>query len=822
MITVDLSELARIVVPEQTVLLLGAGAAVSSGGPTGAGLAKVLARRLRPSPDGDDLAEIAGIFEHRFGRRELAEAVKAELEGLTPTGGLLALPGFDWRAIYSTNFDRLIEQAYRYARKDLAVFRSNYDFSGNPSDRPVLYKIHGCISQDVGYGHHARMVLTEVDYDEVASYRESLFSSLKQHMMTADTVIVGHSLRDRHLRDLAKTVGGLRTAGVQGRVFLVVYDYNADRAQLLARYNIQVVAGSLDDFLHNLAQTTAGSSALAYTTESSGQGFLPSSLLMTTMDVAHSATLVPDPVRLFHGSPATYADLRAGVTITRAVQPRLSQAQEGARGFFVVLSGAAGVGKTSLARALMLRRLDDGFACWEHLNSFPLDPIAWLEVESRLRAEGRQGVLLIDDCTQHMAAVNKLVQGLGDQDRPHLRLLFTANASFWKTRAKSPYFFSRGTNERISLLTDSDIAELVNLVDRQAAIRALVEAEFLNLGQMDRVRRLRDRCSADMFVCLKNIFQNEGLDNILLQEFAELGEAERDIYRHVAALQAMGSKVHRQLVVRLLGIDAGSLLGLLAHMEGLVSEYDINHRQGVYGWVTRHDVIANVIATWKFSDQSELYALIERLIDGLNPTNHLELVTARSIAAHDMGISRLVDKSQQVELLNRLIGKVPGERIPRRRLIRLFLDTMNLPEADRAISNFLRDIGQDSIVNRYRAVLAMRRAETLPGILEEDRRAMLLEAENLARQCISQQPYDRYNYRTLGQVGLALARLGEMRVLDEAILMMLAAEADIPEPDFSQERRELEVNRRQLSSQSRRLLPKPDDTGTLLVDTQPA
>lgn len=65
------------------------------------------------------------------------------------------------------------------------------------------------------------MVLTELDYDEVRQYRQVLFNSLKSAMYTADTVVVGQSLRDVHLREMAKTVAGLREQGVQGRVFLV-------------------------------------------------------------------------------------------------------------------------------------------------------------------------------------------------------------------------------------------------------------------------------------------------------------------------------------------------------------------------------------------------------------------------------------------------------------------------------------------------------------------------------------------------------------------------------------------------------------------------
>jgi hypothetical protein len=797
----DIRSLATLIEPEHTVLLMGAGAAVQSGAPTGAALAEFLASRLKPSPDGDELPEIAGIFEDRLGRPALVKAVRDRLVNLEPTGGLLAVPAFDWRAIYSTNFDTLVEESYRRAHRRLQVVRSNYDFSRQTAADAMLFKIHGCITQDLADGHHSRMVLTEDDYEEVETYRQSLFNSLRQHMTTADTVIVGQSLGDRHLRDLAKEVASLRTQGVQGRVYLLAFDYNDDRARLYSRRGIEVAPGSLEDLLHALNVEGRSRPPVAHTTETTNAGHLPPPLAPLTVDVAHAASLPPNPVALFNGSPATYGDINSNMTITRAVERRLLEMQSGVRGFFTVIAGAAGVGKTSLARALLLKRSKEGFACWEHLNHFPLNVDEWMAVEASLRAVGRQGVLLIDDCAQHLAAVNRLTDALGKLDRPFLRLVVTANAAQWKTRTKSPYFFSRGSIERLSVLTTGDIHELVNLVDRQPDIRTLVENDFLHLGHRDRVRRLQDRCSADMFVCLKNIFRNENLDNILLQEFADLDVAVREVYRHVAALQAMGGRVHRQLIVRLLGIDVLELQSLLTQMEDVIAEYDIDHRQGLYGWSARHDVIANIIATYKFADQEELLRLLERLIDGLNPTIHIERETARAIASNEMGIARLTSLDQQADLLQRLIQAVPGERIPRRRLIRLYLRENQLADAERVISAATKDLGSDDIITTYRSVLALRRAEVTSGLLDEDRHAMLLEAERLAKQCVGARPFDRHNYVALADVGLAMARrFSDLRVLDEAIDAMVEMESEIGDPEFVRDRTRLESQRRQLDA----------------------
>lgn len=264
----------------------------------------------------------------------------------------------------------------------------------------------------------------------------------------------------------------------------------------------------------------------------------------------------------------------------------------------------------------------------------------------------------------------------------------------------------------------------------------------------------------------------------------------------------MGVQVHRQLVVRLLGIEAGSLVGLLAQMDAVVSEYDISNRDGLYGWSTRHDVIAHVIATYKYADQDELYTLLANLIDGLNPTIHIELETARAIAADDMGIPRLSSVSRKEELLSKLISVVPAERTPRRRLVRLHLDQNDLDASERAIATAIQQIGSDAIIDRYRAILAYRRATLTKGILDEDRVAMLLEAERIARRCVERNPQDRYNFRALSDIALELVtRAGKFELLEETVEWMRSEEIDATDPDLIRDRRDLESRLRRLRTE---------------------
>jgi predicted RND superfamily exporter protein len=99
---------------------------------------------------------------------------------------------------------------------------------------------------------------------------------------------------------------------------------------------------------------------------------------------------------------------------------------------------------------------------------------------------------------------------------------------------------------------------------------------------------------------------------------------------------------------------------------------------------------------------------------------------------------------------------------------------------------------------------------------------MLQEAERIARACISNHPTDRYNYRALASVGRIFAqRYNDTALLVESIEMIRSAEANILDPDFVQERRDLESTLRRIESDTSEVSPVQEweDSATLLADS---
>jgi hypothetical protein len=784
----SIEDLCTRIDPRKTSLLLGAGASVPSGAPTGAQLAQKLWRAVANlDAQSDDLIETAGILERRYGRLLLINSLVAILRTLQPTGGLLALPTFGWHSIFTTNFDRLVETSFKKANIPLTPIRSNYDFSSRENRPDIsLYKLHGCISQDRSLGDKASMILTEQDYDDFVKYRQSLFSLLQTELLTGDVLVIGQSLRDRHLSDLVKQVLTYKSQGAPGDVYALIYDPDDLRAPLLEDRGLRISFGSIDQFTHALASRHHSVAASAPAEATS----LPPAIVSTVELVEHARGRESNVIRMFNGGAATYADIKSGLTFERASLSLAADELGSGKYCCLVIVGAAGVGKTTFARHLLFTLSEKGYVAVEHKNDFPFESKLWIAFEAELRANGRRAVLLLDECTRYLRQSNMLLDHIATITDPALRVVMTANAAQWGPRLKSPVIFKQGRVVELSRLGDADIHALINLVDRNHQIANLVQPNFKNLTRQERFARLRERCSADMFVCLTNIFANESLDRILLVEYDELNPAAQEHYRYIAALESVGMRVHRQLVMRMLSLHADQVKPLLLGLLGIVDEFEINPEQGIYGWSTRHTVIARKITEYKFSSLEEITELFRRIIENVNPAVQTELQSIRDLCDTEFGIGRLGESGVRKDLYRRLIAVAPGERIPWHRLIREFLNEGAFEEAEYAIRDAIGAVGADAPIDRYRVRLLLARAEFSSGISPSDRLALLRRAYEAARINIDRHAADKYSYRVLCEVAEEMVQKGESPyIFREAIELMRHGADKILDPEMDRELR---------------------------------
>jgi hypothetical protein len=112
----SIQELIKTIDPTRTVLFFGAGSSVPSGAPSAADLAQAIRLKFEIQNQALGLADVASLAEKKTNRKQLVAFVRSNFLRLHVTGGLSTLPLYEWKSIYTTNYDKLIEEAYDKSR----------------------------------------------------------------------------------------------------------------------------------------------------------------------------------------------------------------------------------------------------------------------------------------------------------------------------------------------------------------------------------------------------------------------------------------------------------------------------------------------------------------------------------------------------------------------------------------------------------------------------------------------------------------------------------------------------------------------------------
>lgn len=785
---IEISELISEIQPENTVLLFGSGSSIPSGAPSSNDLIQKISESFSIDSEDLDLREISTIAEAKKGRKKLIEVLRPMFQSLRPTRGILAIPYFPWKGIYTTNYDQLIEKTYTRLAKPLKTFSSNFDFSTEiEQGRQKLYKLHGTVQKDTSDdGGRSRWIITDQDYDIAEEFREYLFTSLQNDLAQADLIVIGHSLADPDIKEIVLKALELRSKAMNpGGIYLLMFKGRAEKAAVFESRGIKVAVGGIDEFFGEL--TKQGPQALPVFEDTGNPLDAAVALQPITIDVSHCiGAESPNTADMFNGWPANYAVIKSGATIPRTIVSCAKRVLLKEETKSVGLLGASGVGKTSAARQLMLALEKEGHHCWEHSGDHQFRFEDWLMVAKKLKADSSSGFLFIDDAYEHIYDLNQFFDRISAEELFSLKIVFTSTRNQWNPRIKSPSLLNLTKFFHMEKLDGNEITDLLKLIENNSEISNLVDGTFLSFSSSERRVRLVERCDKDFFVCLKNIYGTEKFDDIVLREYAMVPEQYRDIYKYVAALEHSGVRVHRQLILRLLGVPLNDVAAALSNLTDIIHEYPINERNGIYGWKGRHPVIMGIVCEYKFAETGDFAKLFEDVIAALVPSVGIEVRTMISLCDYSTGIGRLPDKRVQNHILAKMISKIPGERVPRHRLIRNLIDIGQFEDAEAEIRVFCNDFREDGPVYRYRILLLLARSKNSPGLLEEDRVVLLNRARDMAAIGVGRFKENKHMLYTYCDVGVEMyKRTNDLTVFEDAIRVARLSQVTIGDPEIT-------------------------------------
>jgi len=231
------------------VLFAGAGISVGAIQASAGDLREALARDIQKDFPGYDpswrrFEDVADEYAAINGRIVLVNRIAALIpQNVSPlTSHLVAVKPF--RFIVTTNWDLLFEAAYNQVGQGKQILSSEADVPNFSWDQHNLIKIHGTVD------HPLTLVATTDDYESYPDTHPMMLDRMGDLFSNYTVLVVGHSLRDEHVRRLLSHIRRQRGEWAQ-KAYAVGY-FDDVRSKLLATRKIETINASAEEFLPEL------------------------------------------------------------------------------------------------------------------------------------------------------------------------------------------------------------------------------------------------------------------------------------------------------------------------------------------------------------------------------------------------------------------------------------------------------------------------------------------------------------------------------------------------------------------------------------------
>ena len=770
------------------VLMLGAGASLDAKderGRTAPGvkeLTRLLAVEfLNTSYASASLTNVADFAIQESSLFEVQDFIAVTYAPYKPTPAHRLIPTFRWRAIVTTNYDTLIEEAYHGhdspAQKIIPIYKNinRWDSVLRDADNVPLLKLHGCITDTHDEG--CPLILSTDQYINYTKGRNRLFRFFQELAAENAIVYIGYGLADTDIRSILQSLDEERIN--RPRSFMISKSVDAFGVRYWAQRHVTAIQGTFDEamqvfdgaigkhFRAYRTTTPAGVMALSERFATADAKMSDALLKALEFDLDYVRSAMPDtdcdPRKFYSGVSHTWApivkelDVRRRLTDTVIADYFLDDAPSEHR--FVVIKAHAGAGKS-----VFLRRL-----AWETANIYGrlcLYARQDAEINSAVVAEvmslcKEHVYLFIDDVSQHRRELESLLHNLGALVN-NLTIVGCCRTNEWNL--SPPSFQSRVSHEHtLPYLTEKELDGLIDLLE---AHRCLDRME--PMSRNDRRAALKGVAGRQLLVALHEATSGLKFEEILHDEFSRISpNRAKAIYLAICILNQYDVPVRAGLIKRRFGISFEDFRrDFFSPLEEVVITGDRRGSED-YCYSARHPHVAEIVVKNELPNPDDLF---NEYIAMFNELNLAFTSDERAFQKMTQGnlLRRLFPDPEVVYRLHAAAEHIAGEDaylMQQQALYEMNRDGGNLIRATQLLDRAVELRPKSRIIKHSCAELCLRKADNARTDLERSR--LISEAENHCRD-LKRDTRDSYPYSTLVKAGIQ--RL--TRVLDDEALFI--------------------------------------------------
>jgi tetratricopeptide (TPR) repeat protein len=768
----------------KAVIFLGAGASRGTTGPgakkcpTTADLIDKLSTRFlggkyKTSP----LNQVAELAISETNLMEVQTFVGDLFADLQPSSAHLRLPRFDWYGLATTNYDLLVEEAFRAAGAKGQSLRPFIETTDRVDDnlkdsKNVLYiKLHGCITRINNPA--CPLILTTDQYIEHRGGRGRVFDIFRDWGYEHPVIFVGQSLQDSDLRAiigyLSQEIGENRP-----RYYLVAPDADDTLSRFWETKKITVLKGGFEDFTATLDASIPEAFrhlALAVTAKREHEierkfrvktVLSRSTLQFLNDDVDYINTLNStshlNPADFYKGYSSGFGAIEQNLDVRRKPVDEIltdyvledpEKLQEELE--FVLLKAHAGAGKS-----VTLKRI-----AWDTGKDFDrialfLRPQGVVNVSAlrELIAACKERVyLFIDNAADRVREIQSLIKGIGVEGRL-LTLIAAERTNEWNNNGQALAGFV-SDEYGIRYLSMSEIELLLDLLEKHKALGTLTK-----LTRPEQLEALAEKAGRQLLVALYEATFGIPFEDILVDEFNNIEpfDAQR-LYLTVCVLNRLKVPVRAGVIARIHGIPFNDFKArLFLPLEHVVfAELDETTRDYVYR--ARHPNIADVVFQRILSNTEERFDLYIRCLKALNVAYSADWKAFWQMVKGRLVLEMFPDHRMVVDIY-RVAKAAVGEDEPHL-LHQMALYEMHRPngnhqEANRLLARAAQLAPYDVAIKHSSAEFKLRSVDEGQSRLERSK--SLKDAGAILRTLVANDNESPHAHHTLVKVGIRTLR----------------------------------------------------------------
>ena len=782
----------------RVILFLGAGASIGSVDPEGNGpplgdeLRDLLVSKYLGARFADrSLAAVAELAISEKSLPEVQDFIAARLKNLSPAEFHKDIPSFKWRAIVTTNFDLVIEKAYRDCEnrlQDLVPIVSNEDRVDEKlrSDRQLAYlKLHGCVT--ITHREDLPLILTVDQYATYSVNRDYVFRRLEGWAREYPIVFVGYRVEDVNIR---KTLLRLSSSiASRPRFFLVTPGVTEVDIRFWESKKITALPGTLEQFMNALGDRIPASIRpllkLVEADQPVKKHFIvrdevpPSITAMLEHDVEYVHAGMPSelgrPADFYRGFGLGWYPIRAKLDVRRHLTDTLlmdviARPDEDRPSIaeLYVIKAPAGAGKSVLLRRLAWEAAAEADVISLYVRQY--SAVSHDDLEELHRVTGQRLFVHWDNAALNVGRIQRLMNYARRRGLP-ITVIVAERVNEWNMSCAA---ISQFVSDEFELrrLSESEINVLVSLLEEHNCLGP----NLRDKNHQERVEEFVKVADRRLLVALHEATRGIPLADILQNEFERIRpNRAKQLYLTVCVLNRLRTPVRAGLISRVHDIPFEKFREELFSPLDHVVEAHFYRVGGDYVYRARHPEIAQIVFTRMLSNVDDRLNEYLRIVGNLNLAFSTDRESFRGLlkakSLHDLfpdyqHVRAILKKAAEV-------GSLESYFYQQRANYERIRPDGNLDDAERFIEK-ARDLDptDDTILHTLAGVYRAR-AESAPTLLGRQRHRG--RARSLLRGLLGARQHGAYARVTLVELELDDLRdlLGHPdssdRELDEAI-----------------------------------------------------